>query len=75
MRTTYRKVVQEAFKLSPEARAKLARELLLSLEPTGEAEIDRLWLEEAERRDRELDAGQAELPIERVLARARAAAR
>ncbi|MBI4616041.1 MAG: addiction module protein [Planctomycetes bacterium] len=75
MRTTYREVAEEAFKLSPKARAKLARELLRSLEPTGEAEIDRLWLEEAKRRDRELDAGQAALPIDQVLARARAVVR
>lgn len=70
---SYETVSQEALKLSSKARAKLARELLQSLEPTAEAEIDRLWLDEAERRDREMDADQPGIPIEQVLERARAA--
>ena len=75
MRSSYGDVVEEALKLSPKARARLARQLLESLDPIAEAEIDRLWLDEAERRDRELDAGKGGIPIERVLARARAAVR
>ena len=36
----------EALRLSPEARASLARELLSSLESLSDDEIERLWLEE-----------------------------
>jgi hypothetical protein len=58
MRTSYREVAEAALQLSARARAKLARDLLRSLEPAAEAASDRSWLEEAERRDRELDAGE-----------------
>ncbi len=47
----------EAMKLSPESRAELAHALLLSLDDLSEAEIEKLWLEEAERRLRELREG------------------
>jgi hypothetical protein len=47
--------------------------LLSSLDALSEAEIEQLWLEEASRRDRELDAGTVEaIPAEEVLARAKA---
>jgi hypothetical protein len=63
----------QALRLAPQARADLARELLSSLEALSEAEIEQLWLEEASRRDRELDAGTVEaIPAEEVLARAKA---
>jgi hypothetical protein len=45
----------EALKLTPQARAKLAGKLLESLEGLSEAENERLWLDEAERRDADLD--------------------
>jgi len=35
--------------------------LLLSLDDLSEAEIERLWLEEAIRRDEEIEAGKVEL--------------
>jgi len=64
---------QEALRLSPEARAYLARELLASLDAMSEAEIERLWIDEAIRRDEELDRGTAQAyPADEVLARARA---
>ena len=69
---SYEQLAEEAMKLPSAAKAKLARQLLASLEPLSEAEIDRLWLDEAERRDRELDAGHPGVPIDRVLERARA---
>ena len=63
----------QALRLDPRARADLARELLSSLDALSEAEIERLWPEEASRRDRELDAGTVEaIPAEEVLARAKA---
>ena len=41
------------------ARAKLAEMLLRSLEDVSQEEIDRLWVEEALRRDAEFDSGTA----------------
>ena len=62
-----------ALRLAPQARAELARELLSSLNDLSEPEIEQLWLEEAARRDRELDAGTVQaVPAEEILARARA---
>jgi len=41
--------------LSPKERAQLARRILESLEFLSEAEIETLWIQETERRDRALD--------------------
>ena len=41
----------EALKLHPKDRARLAEKLLASLETLSDQENDRLWAEEAERRD------------------------
>ncbi len=68
---TYDQLAEKALKLPSRSKARLARELLASLEPTTEAEIDRLWLDEAERRDREMDAGDPGIPIAQVLKKAR----
>ena len=63
----------EALRLDPAARADLARLLLASLDAMSEAEIDRLWIDEAIARDDELDRGAARAyPADEVLARARA---
>jgi len=63
----------EALRLSPEERAYLARELLASLDAMSEADIERLWVDEAIRRDDEIDKGTSQTyPAEEVLARARA---
>lgn len=51
----------EAMKLSPEARAQLAHALLVSLDDLSEAEIAKLWLDEAIRRDQEIEAGEVTL--------------
>lgn len=64
---------EEVLRLAPKARARLARELLASLDAMSEAEIEKLWLDEAIRRDEELDNGAARAyPADEVLARARA---
>ena len=61
----------EALKLSPASRAILARDLLASLETLSAAEIERLWIDEAVRRDEEIDRGTTQLqPADEVLARA-----
>ena len=64
---------EEALRLSPEARAYLARELLASLDELDEVEIEKLWVNEAIRRDDELDIGTAcAYPADEVFARVRA---
>jgi hypothetical protein len=64
---------EEALRLSPEARAYLARVLLASLDAMSESEIKELWIDEAIRRDEDLDSGAARAyPADEVLARARA---
>ncbi len=63
----------EALKLEPEARARLARRLLESLETLSDEENERLWAEEAGRRDADWNskAGSAR-PAADVLRDARA---
>ena len=56
---TMNEVEIAALAMETDARAKLAQKLLRSLEDLSEAEIDGLWVEEALRRDAELDAGTA----------------
>ena len=64
---------EEILRLGTEERAHLARELLASLDVLTESEIEELWLQEAIRRDDELDWGKAHsYPAEEVFARARA---
>ena len=46
----------EALKLDPKSRARLAEKLLDSLEELSEEESARLWAEEAQRRDVQMDA-------------------
>jgi len=53
---TIEDIEAEALKLDPSARARLAERLLESLETLSELENDRIWAEEAERRDGDWDA-------------------
>ncbi len=70
---TSKQVQDEALKLKPEARAELAEKLLRSLEDLSDEDIERLWAQEAVRRDEELDSGAASLrDAEDVLRDARA---
>ena len=59
----------EVLKLDPPSRARLAERLLRSLDDElSEAEVAELWLDEAERREREWDAGRVQgIPAEEVL--------
>ena len=43
-----------ALKLEPKERARLAESLLASLDSVSDADAEKLWLREAERREREL---------------------
>ena len=63
----------EALRLNPEERAELASELLVSLDELSESEVERMWLEEAMRRDAALDSGTAGIiPANEVFSAARA---
>ena len=63
----------EALKLDPKARARLAGKLLESLEELSDEENARLWAEEAQRRDAEMDKNPGvSFPAEEVFRDARA---
>lgn len=65
---------REALRLDPSSRASLARELLGSLDALTEDEVERLWLEEAMRRDAQMAAGEVQpIPMDEVFAELRAA--
>ena len=67
---------REALQLDPSTRASLSRDLLESRDDLSEAEIARLWLEEAERRHHQIVSGAVEtVSMEDALSRARAARR
>jgi hypothetical protein len=70
---TINELKAQALLLSPEERAELASELLVSLDNLTDAEAEKLWLDEAMRRDVELDGGTARsIPAAEVFAYARA---
>lgn len=56
---TTNEIEAAALGMDAPARASLAEKLLRSLEDVSEEEIDRLWADEALRRDEELDSGNA----------------
>lgn len=65
---------REALQLDPSTRAGLARDLLVSLNDLSEAEVERLWLEEAVRRDEEMASGKVQpIPMDEVFAELRSA--
>ena len=62
----------EAMKLHPAGRAQLAKELLNSLEKLSKPEIEQLWVEEAIRRNAEIENRTVELrPADDVMKEAR----
>jgi Putative addiction module component len=70
---TVEELMREAMRLAPNERASLARELLVSLDDLPDSEVERLWLEEAERRRKAVLAGESELiPADEVFAELRA---
>ena len=74
MLTELDRITNEALSLPSSSRAVLAEKLLESLDEADE--IAALWADEAERRCREIDAGQVHLyPGDDVLAEARSRAR
>jgi putative addiction module component (TIGR02574 family) len=72
MPRTLQELEAEALQLPVEARGQLVARLLESLEPS-DAEIQQLWIHEAERRADELRSGQVRSePLEEVFTRIRA---
>jgi len=72
MSAAIEKVLNEALSLPAEARINLVEKLIESLNLPTQAEVDRLWAEEAERRVSQIDKGEVELiSAEEVFARIR----
>lgn len=66
------RIVEQALSLPADVRLRLVDALLESLNLPVEAEIDRLWAQEAERRVAELEAGTARTtPAEEVFEKLR----
>ncbi|MCY3777954.1 MAG: addiction module protein [Candidatus Aminicenantes bacterium] len=57
---TLKELETEALRLNPAGRARLAKKLLNSLDVLSEAEVERLWVEEAERRNDQIERGVVE---------------
>lgn len=57
----FKSLEKEALDLPAADRAKLAHQLLESLDSLSESEIEQLWLDEAGRRAAQLDAGEVRL--------------
>jgi len=67
------KIYEDALSLPDEVRIKLVEKLLSSLHLPTQAEIDRQWAEEAERRVSQIENGEVEpVPGEEVFAAIRA---
>ena len=71
METKLDELTTAALRLGIEERAELAGRLLLSLDEPSESEVERLWLEEAERRLKEFRSGRVRgIPADEVFRRA-----
>lgn len=72
MTAAAREIVDKALSLPADARMSLVERLLVSLNLPIQADIERLWAKEAERRVSQIDRGEVELvPGEEVFARIR----
>ena len=60
MASKLKEIEENALRLSPHDRAELAEHLIHSLDEAEDAEAERLWIEEAERRYKEYKAGKVE---------------
>jgi putative addiction module component (TIGR02574 family) len=66
-------IEKEIRALGPAEQEKLLRALLEELQGPPDPDVERAWLEEAQRRSRELDAGLVKpIPADEVFERARA---
>ena len=73
MSKTIEDIENEIHALSADDRMHLLRDLIADLDGSMDEGVEKAWLEEAERRYKDLKAGKAELiPAEEVFAKARA---
>jgi putative addiction module component (TIGR02574 family) len=73
MAKTIEDIENEIRSLSADDRMHLLRDLIADLDGSMDEDVEKAWLEEAERRYKEAKAGEVELiPAEEVFARARA---
>lgn len=71
-----RELESKALRLPRRERARLAQRLISSLDSEVDADVDKLWLQEAERRLGELKSGKtAGSPAEKVIRKARSTLR
>ena len=71
-----RELESKALRLPRRERARLAQRLISSLDSEVDADVDELWLQEAERRLGELKSGKvAGIPAVKVIRKARSALR
>ena len=71
-----RKLESQVLKLSRRERARLAQRLISSLDQEVDADAEKLWLQEAERRLDELKSGKiAGIPAAKVIRKARSTLR
>ena len=69
---TVKNIEKKVLELNVKSRAKLANKLLSSLDDLSETEIDKLWAEEALRKNEEISKGKVKLrPAEEVFNEAR----
>lgn len=69
MTSQTRNIEKQAQMLEPSERARLALRLIESLDPGTDEDTEELWLDEAERRISEFDAGNTEArPVDEVIA-------
>ena len=68
MTSQTRNLEKQAQSLDPQERARLALKLIESLDPGTDEDADQLWLDEAERRLSEHDAGKTKArPVDDVI--------
>lgn len=66
---TIETIKQEVLALDPDARVQLAHTLAMSLASLPRAQFDELWLEEAARRDAQMESGEVSgIPGDEVFA-------
>jgi len=71
-----RELESQALRLPRRERARLAQRLISSLDRKADVDVDKLWLEEAERRLDELKSGRiVGIPAEKVIRKARSTLR
>jgi putative addiction module component (TIGR02574 family) len=61
MAATQDRIIEEALSLPADVRLSLVEKLLTSLNLPVDAEIDRLWAEEAERRVSQIESGEVKM--------------